>query len=163
MAYIFSIIFISKLVSVKMACLLVIQNEIQALWFVTSEPPKYLWFIFFNENQHIFHISPPTYLTHIFFMYFILYIGFSFSWNYFLEWDYYGYLKFLREYLQLTGELKSYQNLEKFTSKIFFDLGTWPIYSTCFKVCTFFSYLSVRGMSLKLFLKWEKEAKPQQD
>ena len=41
--------------------------------FVTSEPPKYLWFIFFNENQHIFHISPPTYLTHIFFyvLYFI--------------------------------------------------------------------------------------------
>ena len=104
-------------------------------------------------------IKYTTYLTHIF-LYVLYFIGFSFSWNYFLEWDYYGYLKFLREYLQLTGELKSYQNLEKFTSKIFFDLGTWPIYSTCFKVCTFFSYLSVRGMSLKLFLKWEKEAKP---
>ena len=46
-------------------------------------------------------------------MYFILYIGFSFSWNYFLEWDYYGYSKFLREYLQLTGELKSYQKPRK--------------------------------------------------
>ena len=31
MAYIFTIIFISKLVSVEMACLLVIQNEIQAV------------------------------------------------------------------------------------------------------------------------------------
>jgi hypothetical protein len=32
MAYIFTVIFISKLVSVEMACLLVIQNEIQAVW-----------------------------------------------------------------------------------------------------------------------------------
>ena len=31
MAYIFTIIFISKLVSVEMACLLGIQNEIQAV------------------------------------------------------------------------------------------------------------------------------------
>ena len=32
-APLFTIIFVSKLVSVEMACLLSIQNEIQALWF----------------------------------------------------------------------------------------------------------------------------------
>ena len=35
MAYIFIISFISKLVSVEMACLLGIQNEIQAVWLST--------------------------------------------------------------------------------------------------------------------------------
>ena len=146
--------------SVKMTCLLVIKNEIQAHCDSWHRNHQNICGLSFLTKINIFFTSvPPIYLTHIF-LYVLYFIGFSFSWNYFLEWDYYGYLKFLREYLQLTGELKSYQNLEKFTSKIFFDLGTWPIYSTCFKVCTFFSYLSVRGMSLKLFLKWEKEAKP---
>ena len=37
MAYIFTIIFISKLVSVEMACLLGIQNEIQAVWQAASK------------------------------------------------------------------------------------------------------------------------------
>ena len=61
MAYIFTIIFISKLVSVEMACLLGIQNEIQAVCKVILQRfPKHhhkvtIPIIVFG--QHMLHIS----------------------------------------------------------------------------------------------------------
>ena len=64
MAYIFTIIFISKLVSVEMACLLGIQNEIQAVCKVILQRfPKHhhkvtIPIIVFG--QHMLHISHIT-------------------------------------------------------------------------------------------------------
>ena len=56
MAYIFTIIFISKLVSVEMVSLLGIQNQIQAVWII--------YYVIFNTNFNSWRPIEMTWCTH---------------------------------------------------------------------------------------------------
>jgi hypothetical protein len=56
----FTIIFVSKLVSVEMACLLVIQNKIQALWGVSKWFRKWQFFLNLCNRNMIWGHSTTT-------------------------------------------------------------------------------------------------------